>query len=240
MALLDDPHRDALAAHRHVLTTWGVPADDLERRLGQAGLTEAGIELEVEVIDEDGLAVRVAVAAEDRGRLNWGVQLVHTGIGDAVLGDDGASLEGQIVELLGRQGLTAGTAESLTSGAIAERLSRPPGASRVFLGGIVSYASAVKHGLLEVPEGPVVTEDAAMAMAGGCGAGARGRRRGRRHRRRRAGRDGGSSGGHRVRRVLARRGGPVRGPDADRVARRDLPGLCVPRPRSSSSPAAGP
>lgn len=168
MAILDDPHRDALAAHRHVLTTWGVPADDLERRLGQAGLTEAGIELEVEVIDEDGLAVRVAVAAEDRGRLNWGVQLVHTGIGDAVLGDDGASLEGQIVELLGRQGLTAGTAESLTSGAIAERLSRPPGASRVFLGGIVSYASAVKHGLLEVPEGPVVTEDAAMAMAEGA------------------------------------------------------------------------
>jgi PncC family amidohydrolase len=168
MALLDDSRDDTFTRRRHVLTTWGVRADDLERRLGQAGLDDAGVDLEVEVVADDGMAVRVAVIAGDEGRLNWGVQLVQAGVGDAVLGDAGATLEGHVVELLRRQGLTAGTAESLTSGAIAERLSRPVGAGSVFLGGIVSYAADVKHGLLAVPEGPVVTEDAAMAMAEGA------------------------------------------------------------------------
>ena len=35
-------------------------------------------------------------------------------------------------------------------------------------GGVVSYASAVKHEVLGVPEGPVVTEEAAAAMAAGA------------------------------------------------------------------------
>ena len=40
--------------------------------------------------------------------------------------------------------------------------------SDVFRGGIVSYASDVKFSLLGVPEGPVVTEGAARAMAEGA------------------------------------------------------------------------
>jgi nicotinamide-nucleotide amidase len=40
-----------------------------------------------------------------------------------------------------------------------------PGASDVFVGGVISYASEVKHRLLGVPEGPVVSEAAALAMA---------------------------------------------------------------------------
>ncbi len=43
-----------------------------------------------------------------------------------------------------------------------------PGSSEVFRGGVVSYASEVKHDVLGVPEGPVVTEEAAAAMAEGA------------------------------------------------------------------------
>jgi len=43
-----------------------------------------------------------------------------------------------------------------------------PGASEVFRGSIVSYASEVKFDLLGVPEGPVVSEAAAAAMAQGA------------------------------------------------------------------------
>jgi nicotinamide-nucleotide amidase len=43
-----------------------------------------------------------------------------------------------------------------------------PGASDVLRGAIVSYASDVKHALLDVPPGPVVSEDAAAAMAEGA------------------------------------------------------------------------
>jgi PncC family amidohydrolase len=42
-----------------------------------------------------------------------------------------------------------------------------PGASHWFRGGIVAYASDVKRSLLDVPEGPVVSEVAAAAMAEG-------------------------------------------------------------------------
>ena len=43
-----------------------------------------------------------------------------------------------------------------------------PGASDVFRGGIVSYASAVKFDLLGVPEGPVINPETAVAMAVGA------------------------------------------------------------------------
>ena len=43
-----------------------------------------------------------------------------------------------------------------------------PGASDVFRGGIVSYASEVKFDLLGVPEGPVVSEEAVRSMAEGA------------------------------------------------------------------------
>jgi nicotinamide-nucleotide amidase len=56
-------------------------------------------------------------------------------------------------------------AESLTGGMLASRYAVAPSASEWFRGGIVAYSSVVKHTLLEVPHGPVVSEAAAVAMA---------------------------------------------------------------------------
>src|SRR5690606_21122786 len=61
-----------------------------------------------------------------------------------------------------------GLAESVTGGMIASRLCDVPGASDVFRGSIVSYASDLKVKLLGLSEGPVVTEEAARAMAEGA------------------------------------------------------------------------
>ena len=60
------------------------------------------------------------------------------------------------------------TAESVTGGLIASRLTDIPGASEVFRGSVVSYASEVKYDVLGVPEGPVVSAEAAEAMAVGA------------------------------------------------------------------------
>ena len=58
-----------------------------------------------------------------------------------------------------------GLAESVSGGLVAARLTSVPGASDVFRGSIVSYASQVKFDLLGVSEGPVVSPEAAAEMA---------------------------------------------------------------------------
>jgi nicotinamide-nucleotide amidase len=66
-------------------------------------------------------------------------------------------------------GHTVAVAESLTGGLLASAFARASGSSVWFCGGIVAYSSAVKCDLLGVPEGPVVSEAAAVAMARGAG-----------------------------------------------------------------------
>jgi nicotinamide-nucleotide amidase len=78
-------------------------------------------------------------------------------------------MEYAVLDLLRRHGLTLGVAESLTGGLVGARLTEVAGASEVFRGAVVSYASEVKSRLLGVPDGPVVSEAAAKAMAlGAC------------------------------------------------------------------------
>lgn len=78
-----------------------------------------------------------------------------------------ARLAGRIAELLDSAGLHVAVAESLTGGMVASALAEASGSSTWFQGGVVAYASDVKHQLLNVPPGPVVSPQAAAAMADG-------------------------------------------------------------------------
>jgi nicotinamide-nucleotide amidase len=60
----------------------------------------------------------------------------------------GATLHAEMA----RRGLTFATAESLTGGALADLVSASPGASESYLGGVVTYATEVKTGVLGVSE----------------------------------------------------------------------------------------
>lgn len=65
-----------------------------------------------------------------------------------------------------------GTAESLTGGRVAARITGVPGASQVYAGGVVSYQTEVKVAVLGVPEQTVadhgvVSAECARAMAEG-------------------------------------------------------------------------
>lgn len=55
-----------------------------------------------------------------------------------------------LIKTLTEQGRTAATAESLTGGLLAGELVSVPGASMVFNGGIVSYATPLKETILKV------------------------------------------------------------------------------------------
>ena len=89
-------------------------------------------------------------------------------VGDQVFGVDDQTMESVVLQLLRERGWSLGLAESVTGGLVAGRITNVPGASEVFRGSIVSYASEVKFELLGVAEGPVVSEAAAAAMAEGA------------------------------------------------------------------------
>lgn len=58
-------------------------------------------------------------------------------------------------------------AESLTGGGLSVRFAAADDSSSWYRGAVVSYSRAVKHHVLGVPRGPVVSESAAASMAEG-------------------------------------------------------------------------
>jgi nicotinamide-nucleotide amidase len=76
-------------------------------------------------------------------------------------------LAAEISEQARRRGCTVAVAESLTGGMVATSLAAAEAASEWFRGSLVAYSSEVKHAVLNVPDGPVVSAEAAEAMAVG-------------------------------------------------------------------------
>ena len=78
-----------------------------------------------------------------------------------------------IIEILKSRGETVSVAESLTGGGLGHALTQVPGASAVFIGGVVAYTSDVKVNVLGVKQSTidqhtVVSEEVAIEMAQGA------------------------------------------------------------------------
>ncbi|MCP2378392.1 CinA family protein [Cutibacterium modestum] len=79
----------------------------------------------------------------------------------------------RLVTLLSEHGLTAATCESLTAGLVAATITTVPGASAVFRGGLVTYASDLKNTLAGVDarwiaQNGVINSITAAQMTLGC------------------------------------------------------------------------
>jgi len=159
-----------------VLKTWGLPESTLaevvaprfDAHEGTAGAPTiaflasgiAGIKVRVTVKAGSADDAEVVLDNEEAA--------LRALLGDVVFGVDDDTMESVVGDLLLGAGLTLGLAESLTGGLVGARLTDVGGASGWFRGSVVSYASEVKLRVLGVPEGPVVSEEAAAAMALGA------------------------------------------------------------------------
>ena len=177
-AILPDLRRrtgTAAAIVSRMLRTWGESESGLAERLAPR----------IEALDAtgnptiaflasgiEGLKVRITAKAGDeataRELLDTEEAELRAILGSTVFGVDGDTMESVVTAALAARGWTLGLAESLTGGLLASRLTDVAGVSEVFRGSVVSYASDVKFDLLEVPEGPVVSAEAAEAMAAGA------------------------------------------------------------------------
>jgi nicotinamide-nucleotide amidase len=90
------------------------------------------------------------------------------------LSNDAEKIEVVIVRLLTKRKQTLALAESCTGGAIANRVTNVPGASKIFPGGIVAYSNDVKQKFLDVRAETLKQHGAvSKAVAGEMAAGAR-------------------------------------------------------------------
>ena len=94
-------------------------------------------------------------------------------VGEHIFGDDDAELDQVVVAMLMDRKKTLAVAESCTGGYIGHRITNVPGASAVFLGGLITYDNAAKEHLLGVQSCTIeahgaVSEACAREMAIGA------------------------------------------------------------------------
>jgi nicotinamide-nucleotide amidase len=158
------------AEHR-ILRFFGPSESAVAQALAEMGGEHAGVEatvcardLEIHVdlfVDEGGSAQAAVLEGGLRSRF-----------ADALFAEDERPVEAIVLDQCREAGLTLATAESCTGGLVSARLTTVPGASEVFVGGLVSYSNEAKRRLLGVPEeilaeyGAVSAETAAAMAAG--------------------------------------------------------------------------
>ena len=163
---------EASVIKSRVLRTWGDSESGLNERL-------VGVISELEKVGNptlaflasgwEGIKVRLTAKAnthQDAMKLIdvWDAR-VRAQVGDLVFGVDEQTMEAVVLQMLREKKLTLGVGESVTGGLVSGRLTAVPGASDVFRGAIVSYASEVKYEVLGITNEIVVSEAAAKQMA---------------------------------------------------------------------------
>jgi len=159
------------------LRTWGSSesglAELLDDEIRRIDATNGAVTIAFLASGIEGLKVRLTAKAETDADVDALIaeeeQRVRAIIGDRLIfGRDGETMEHVVLDLCRSQGLSLGLAESLTGGLIGARVTSVAGASDVFKGSIVSYASDVKADVLGVDGTPDVSEATARVMAEGA------------------------------------------------------------------------
>jgi nicotinamide-nucleotide amidase len=162
------------AARAALLRTFGMGESALDAELGDIA-TEDDVSLGFRTAFPDNLlrpVARAASAEQAEARLAQVCDAIRARLGPLVYAEGEETLAAVAVRLLRERERSVATAESCTGGLVAQRFTGVPGASEVFLGGVVAYADAAKRELLGVPdallaEHGAVSAPVACAMAEG-------------------------------------------------------------------------
>jgi nicotinamide-nucleotide amidase len=121
----------------------------------------------------DGIHLRITARANQSAEAYRLIEPVEAQVkailGSAIWGLDGDTLESAVVKMLAKRGLTIATMESCTGGLLASTITDAPGASDVFVGGVVTYETSTKEDF-GVPRDiverfGVISAETALAMA---------------------------------------------------------------------------
>jgi nicotinamide-nucleotide amidase len=157
------------------LRTTGVAESLVEEGISGplAPLTSAGLELGY-CAHSGQVDVRLSAQGGGAGKLvTEGEAIVRKQLGTHIFGTQDEQLNSVVVHLLTQRSETLVLAESCTGGHIANRITDVPGASAVFLAGMVTYSNEAKQNLLGVraetlAQHGAVSEPVAREMAEGA------------------------------------------------------------------------
>ncbi|HUR48860.1 MAG TPA: competence/damage-inducible protein A [Acidimicrobiales bacterium] len=180
-AVLPDLRRRAAEAgeeqatiRSRVLRTWGLSESAVAEMVGPRvdALEGTGqVTLAFLASGIEGIKVRISAKAADRDAavalLDAEETELRALLGSSVFGVDEQGIEDVVGRLLTDRSWSVAVAESVTGGMVASRLVDVPGSGDWFRGAVVAYDSEVKFNVLGVPRGPVVSGEAAEAMAAG-------------------------------------------------------------------------
>jgi len=175
-ALTSEPMRELLARTqapgRRVLRLFGVSESAVARALAEAGGDGGGVEATICARDFE-IHVDFVVEPGADERADALQAALAERLAPAVFARDERPVEELVLSLCRSSGLVLATAESCTGGMVAARITRVPGSSDVFVGGVVAYANEAKLAELDVPaelleRHGAVSPEAAEAMADGA------------------------------------------------------------------------
>jgi nicotinamide-nucleotide amidase len=166
--LLERAHPPA----RRVLRFFGASESAVAGALAAAGGERAGVEVTICARDFEIHVDLVVEPGADAAADELEARLVAP-LEEWLFARDDHPVEFHVLELCRARGVTLATAESCTGGLVAERLTRVPGSSDVFLGAVVAYANEIKERELGVPAETLaahgaVSPETAAAMAEGA------------------------------------------------------------------------
>jgi nicotinamide-nucleotide amidase len=142
---------------------------DVERWVQSASVLHSNRDaLDIAVKDGRIVGVRGRRACHEGGTRRGGIVRARPGYVSPMATTPQPAEQTDLRSHLAERGLTVAVAESLTGGLLASRFARTEGASDWFRGAVVAYSARVKHRLLGVRPGPVVSREAAVDMARGA------------------------------------------------------------------------